>query len=163
MNDRDTQGVLFVCLGNICRSPLAEGIFIQRARKRGVLDRYRVDSAGTGHWHVGRPADPRSIEVGQRHGIELPSIGRQVNPMTDFENFAHILAMDRSNRDDLLDLGAPTERVRLYRSFDPELSGAPDDQLDVPDPYYGEGDGFLRVYEMLVRATEGFFDDLEEK
>jgi protein-tyrosine phosphatase len=153
------MGVLFVCLGNICRSPLAEGLFIHLARERGVLERFRVDSAGTGAWHVGKPADPRSIAVARAHGVHLPSVARQVDPETDFVRFGLILAMDRSNRTDLLDLGAARERVRLMRSFDPTLVGASEQELDVPDPYYGDGDGFERVYEMLLRATTGLLDD----
>lgn len=152
--------VLFVCLGNICRSPLAEGLFIHLARERGVLDRFRVDSAGTGAWHVGKSADPRSIAVARAHGVHLPSIARQVDPARDFERFDLVLAMDRSNRTDLLDLGAPRDRVRLMRSFDPTLTGAPEHDLDVPDPYYGHRDGFQRVYDMLLRATTGLLDEL---
>lgn len=157
---RQADALLFVCLGNICRSPLAEGLFIQRARDRGVADRFVVDSAGTGAWHVGKPADPRSIAVAREHGVHLPSIARQIDPETDFTRFGLILAMDRSNRTDLIDLGAPRERVRLMRSFDPSLAGASDHDLDVPDPYYGRGDGFQRVYDMLLRATDGLLDEL---
>lgn len=156
----ERTSLLFVCLGNICRSPLAEGLFIHLARERGVLDRFEVDSAGTGAWHVGKPADPRSIEVARAHGVHLPSIARQVDRETDFERFGLVLAMDRSNRTDLLDLGAPRERVRLMRSFDPSLAGTSEQELDVPDPYYGRGDGFQRVYDMLLRATEGLLGEL---
>ncbi|MCW5768922.1 MAG: low molecular weight phosphotyrosine protein phosphatase [Phycisphaeraceae bacterium] len=157
---RDRKGVLFVCMGNICRSPLAEGIFLHLASERGVRDRFLVDSAGTGAWHTGEPADPRSIAVALARGVHLPSIARQVDPESDFERFDLILAMDRSNRTGLLNLGAPSERVRLMRSFDSTLRGAPEDELDVPDPYYGRGDGFVRVYDMLHRATTGLLDEL---
>lgn len=160
MNDTNTRGVLFVCLGNICRSPLAEGIFIHLARERGVLEKYRVDSAGTGHWHAGSRADPRATEVAARYGIELPSIARQIDPSTDFDSFDHILAMDADNMSNLLHLGAPEDRVRLYRSFDPALASEPDHRLEVPDPYYGPGDGFQRVYDMLTASTIGFLDHL---
>jgi len=163
MNDREPRGVLFVCLGNICRSPLAEGIFIHRARERGVLHAHRVDSAGTGHWHVGSPADPRAAEVAMRHGIDLPSVARQVDPERDFREFEFILAMDSDNLANLLHAGAPEKRVRLYRSFDPALAGEPDHRLDVPDPYFGAGDGFQRVFDMLVCATDGFLDHLERE
>ena len=163
MTDTNTRGVLFVCLGNICRSPLAEGIFIHMARERCVLEKYRVDSAGTGHWHAGNPPDPRASQTASRHGVELPSVARQVDPSRDFETFDHILAMDTSNMSNLLHLGAPEDRVRLYRSFDPALSGVPEDRLEVPDPYYGPGDGFQRVYDMLTAATVGFLDHLESE
>ncbi len=156
----DRTAVLFVCLGNICRSPLAEGLFVHLAARLGVSDRFEADSAGTGAWHVGRPADPRTIAVGLAHGVPVPSIARQVDPRTDFERFDLIVAMDRSNRTDLLDLGAPRERVRLMRSYDPSLAGASESGLDVPDPYLGRGDGFELVYAMLLRSTEGLLDEL---
>lgn len=152
--------LLFVCLGNICRSPLAEGIFLHLARERGVASRFRVDSAGTGAWHVGSPPDPRALAIARKHGVHLPSIGRQVDPLTDFETFDLILPMDNSNRTDLLDLGAPRDRVRLMRSFDPSLASEPDHRLDLPDPYYGSGDGFQRVYDMLLAACSGLLDEL---
>ncbi len=151
-------GLLFVCLGNICRSPLAEGIFIHLATERGVLDRFDIDSCGTGNWHVGAASDARSIEVAQRHGIHLPSTSRQVEPDTDFERFDLLIAMDRSNERDLCVLGASPEQVRLMRSFDPALADASGPELDVPDPYYGPGDGFERGYLMLTAACEGLLE-----
>ncbi len=155
-----TTGVLFVCLGNICRSPLGEGIFLHMARQRGVLERFDVDSCGTGAWHVGERADPRSIAIANKYGIELPSIARRFDPRADVDRFDLILAMDRQNERDLLGAGAPEDRVRLMRSFDPTLDGASGKDLDVPDPYYGRGDGFQRVYDMLTRACEGLLDEL---
>jgi protein-tyrosine phosphatase len=152
-------GVLFVCLGNICRSPLAEGIFIHRARQRGVLDRFNVDSCGTGGWHIGERADPRSLAVAARHGVALPSIARQLAP-DDPARFSWLIAMDRANARTLLQAGGAPDRVRLMRSFDPALAGAADDQLDVPDPYHWEGDGFEEVYQMLDRACAGLLDSL---
>ncbi|MDX9912401.1 MAG: low molecular weight protein-tyrosine-phosphatase [Phycisphaerales bacterium] len=156
----DPHGVLFVCLGNICRSPLAEAIFIHRARERRALDRFDVDSAGTGHWHVGGPADPRSIAVGAKNGIAVTSIARQVDPDTDFERFATILAMDQSNEATLLEWGAPRGNVRLMREFDPSLAGAERHRLDVPDPYHGGADGFDKVFAMLDAACLGLLDQL---
>lgn len=153
-------GVLFVCLGNICRSPLGEGIFLHMARQRGVLDRFDVDSCGTGAWHAGERADPRSIAVAKKHGIELPSIARPFDPQRDVERFDLFLAMDRQNERDLLSAGAPEAKVRLMRSFDPTLKDVHGEDLDVPDPYYGRGDGFQRVYDMLTRACEGLLDEL---
>lgn len=147
----DQTRLLFVCLGNICRSPMAEGIFLHLARERGLSDRFIVDSAGTGAWHVGKRPDHRAIETASRYGIELPSIARQVSP-TDLDAFDLILAMDRSNRSDLERLGAIN--VRLMRSFDKSLKG----DHDVPDPYYGDGDGFVKVYEMLTLACDGLIE-----
>jgi len=154
-------GLLFVCMGNICRSPLAEAVFIHKARERGMLDRFEIDSCGTGGWHAGGPADPRSIAIGKKHGIEVASIARQVDTARDFKRFDLLLAMDRENRDDLIDLGADPARVRLMRSFDPSLTGTHERDLDVPDPYYGrDGSGFQRVYAMLDAACEGLLDHL---
>lgn len=149
----DGTSLLFVCLGNICRSPLAEGIFIHQARHRGVLEKFVVDSAGTGDWHVGSRPDPRALATAQKHGIELPSMARQVTP-NDLANFDLLLAMDSANRDHLVDMGA--RNVKLMRSFEPGNT----DELDVPDPYYGDGDGFEDVYTMLVAACNGLLDEL---
>ncbi len=162
------HALLFVCLGNICRSPLAKAIFIHQASARGVLDRFTVDSCGTGHWHAGRPADPRSIEVARRNGVAIDHIARQVSPGTDFDRFDLLLAMDRDNEETLLELGAPPAKVRLMRSFDPELAGkgagggrgeqGGGGVLEVPDPYTGSPDGFDRVFSMLQRACAGLLD-----
>ena len=148
--------MLFVCLGNICRSPLAEGIFIHLARKRGVLDRFRIDSAGTGGWHVGNPPDPRSVAVARKHGVELPSRARIFeNGIREGEHFDWLIAMDRENEAVMLARGAPPERVHLMMSFHPN---PPSD--DVPDPYYGGPDGFDKVYELLTDACEGLLGRL---
>ncbi len=155
-------GVLFVCLGNICRSPLAEGIFIHLARERAVLDRFLVDSCGTGGWHVGGPADHRSIAIARKYGIELTSIARQFHAARDLARFPWLMAMDRSNARSLLAAGADPSRVRLMRSFDPALQGRPDHELDVPDPYEWPGDGFDEVYKMLRSSCEGLLETLVE-
>ena len=152
--------LLFVCLGNICRSPLAEGIFLHLAEQRGVAHQFEVDSAGAGSWHVGERPDRRAAAVARRHQVLLPSIGRQVDPGHDFDYFDLLLAMDTENLRELQRLGAPAGKLRLMRSFDPELAAAPDIDRCVPDPYFGEGDGFDRVYEMLVRACDGLLDEL---
>ncbi|GIK20189.1 MAG: low molecular weight phosphotyrosine protein phosphatase [Leptolyngbya sp. PLA2] len=152
------RSLLFVCLGNICRSPLAEGIFLHLAHARGLRDRFEVDSCGTGAWHVGERPDARAAAVARANGVKLVSIARRLDPRTDFQRFELILPMDRSNRDHLLDAGAPETRVRLVRSFDPSLHGAPECELDVPDPYYGGPDGFQHVYDMLTRSCHGLLD-----
>ncbi len=153
-------GVLFVCLGNICRSPLAEGIFAHLAERRGVRDRFLIESCGIGSWHVGERADRRSIAIARRYGIELMSLARQVDPESDFERFRWLIAMDRSNADALLRHGADAAHVRLMRSFDPALNGKPQHELEVPDPYEWPGDGFDEVYKMLRSACEGLLDAL---
>ncbi len=156
----ETRGLLFVCLGNICRSPLAEGIFLHLAAERGVRERFEVESCGIGNWHAGEQPDRRALGVAEKHGVVLPSLARQVRPAADFERFDLLLAMDGSNRHALLRLGAPEGRVRLMRSFDPTLAGAAGEELDVPDPYYGGPEGFDRVFEMLERACGGLLDEL---
>ncbi len=147
-------GVLFVCMGNICRSPLAEGVFLRKADGRGAADRFLVDSAGTGGWHTGARADPRVREVAGRHGVTLAGTARQVCP-ADFDRFDHIICMDDANRDDLLDRGAPPQRIRLLLEIDPRQS-----MREVPDPYYGGVDGFEAIYEMIDNACEALLVEL---
>jgi len=148
-------------MGNICRSPLAEGLFIHLARERGILDRFEIDSAGTGDWHVGHFADPRSQAVANRNGIKLLGRARQVEAPEDFEKFDLILAMDRANLRDLRQLADPEhhEKIRLMREWDPE---ADEEQPEVPDPYYGGPQGFDLMYDMLRRSCERLLDDLEK-
>jgi len=139
--------ILFVCLGNICRSPLAEGVMEDLLAREGLADRVRVDSAGTGAYHVGESPDPRSVDVAERNGIELTGRARQVEP-GDLEAFDYVVAMDRSNLRSVEQLGDGRARIHLLREFDPD---SPDDE-DVPDPYYGGPGGFDRVYEMVDRS-----------
>lgn len=161
--ERGRIGVLFVCLGNICRSPLAEGIFIHLARERGGPDRFDVDSCGTGAWHAGHDADSRSIRVAAKHGITLAHKARQLEPHTDFARFHLLVPMDRSNMRGVLAAGSRygvnPARVRLMRSFDP-THAATAETPEVPDPYEGSDDGFERVYQMLHRACTGLLDRL---
>jgi protein-tyrosine phosphatase len=156
IESESTPSVLFVCLGNICRSPLAEGIFLHLAAERGL--KVAVDSCGTGGWHAGEGADTRALAVAKARGVHLPSRARQVR-VEDFEKFTYIVAMDASNLENLHSMGAPRDRVRLMRSYDPSHAGghAP----DVPDPYYGGDDGFDQVYDMLVAACAGLLDEIE--
>lgn len=157
-------GVLFVCLGNICRSPLARAMFSDLAQRRGVADRFDIDSCGTGEWHAGGPADPRSVAIGLKHGLAFEHTARQLRPIEDFQRFKVILAMDRSNRRNIIamgeTLGVSPASVYLMRSFDPTLAGADERELDVPDPYYGGSEGFQQMYDMLTRACGGLLDHL---
>lgn len=146
------SSILFVCTGNICRSPLAEGIFIHKLRQRGVADRFTIDSAGTGRWHVGSRPDPRSIAIARARGIELPGVARALRP-TDGDDFTHLIAMDRGHAEYMRMMGFPAAKISLMRSYDPEAVRA--DDLNVPDPYHDEADGFERVYQMLDRACDG--------
>ncbi len=154
IHDKDSKdtafGVLFVCLGNICRSPTAEGIFLRQVREAGLEARFHIDSAGTGAWHTGEPADRRSQAEAARRGTHLPSRARQVRPH-DFDRFDLILAMDRRNRADLLAMAGNDHhraKIRLFREFDPEPGDG-----EVPDPYYGGPDGFSDVYHMCERTA----------
>lgn len=151
--------LLFVCLGNICRSPLAEGVMRQLLVERGLLDRIEVDSAGTGAWHAGEAPDPRSAEVARRHGVSLDGQrARQVED-DDFEDFDLLLAMDTQNESDLL-ARSPMEfadRIVRLRAYDPQGDG------DVPDPYYGGPQGFELMYAMIHRSCEALLDSLQRE
>lgn len=152
--------ILFVCLGNICRSPLAEGVFAHLVRERGLEDAYRVDSAGTGAYHVGEGPDVRSLEVAKRNGVALEGRARQV-AASDFREWDVIVAMDRENLRNLEALGersGGSARLHLLRDFDPEPGNG-----EVPDPYYGGPGGFDDVYAMVRRSCEALLDTLEEE
>lgn len=148
--------VCFVCLGNICRSPTAEGIFIALCKRHGLSDRLHIDSAGTAAYHVGERADPRTLATAKARGVDLPSVARRFE-RADFGRFDYVLAMDQSNHDALLRLaGSDAERakVRLLRSFCAKSSAC--GELDVPDPYYGGAGGFEDVFDICQAACEGF-------
>lgn len=148
--------VLFVCLGNICRSPLAEAIFAHRAEKRGLEAEW--DSAGTGHWHAGESPDRRMQAVASANGIPMDSVARQVRP-TDFEEFDLVVAMDTEN---LWTLRSRSDtghhgKIRLMREWDPEA--APTDV--VPDPWYGGPEGFNEVFRIVDRSVQGLVEAIE--
>lgn len=153
--------VCFVCLGNICRSPLAQGVFEKCVRDEGLEDQIRVASAGTGNWHIGSPPDGRMQETANKHGLQLNSRGRQFQS-ADFDNFDLILAMDDSNLI-LLEQLCPdpkkAENLKLFRSFDPEGHG----DLNVPDPYYGGGKGFETVYDIVNRTCPKILEFLKAR
>lgn len=152
--------VLFVCLGNICRSPTAEGVLQHLVQERGLEAEVEVESAGTGDWHVGNPPDRRSTAAAAARGITLAGAAQQVTA-ADFEQFDLLLAMDRENLRALHAL-APSDEVRakarLLREFDPTAVASGD--LDVPDPYYGGPDGFDLVLDLVERACRGLLDEL---
>ena len=152
--------ICFVCLGNIIRSPLAEHLFAHLADQAGVGGNYQVDSAGTGPWHVGEAPDPRMRRMAARHGLSYSGRARRIQ-LSDFDRFDLLLAMDRDNRAELVNMaGTPARRqkVRMLREFDPLGGpGAP-----VPDPYYAGTDGFEEVYQVIERSCRGLLEALEE-
>lgn len=150
--------VLFVCLGNICRSPVAEGVFRQKVRDAGLEEHIKVDSAGTGAWHVGNPPDSRMMATARGHGVDLSAQRARQFVDTDLADFDHILAMDKSNLHDILYLDTGNDfghRVTLFRQWDPE----PGD-YEVPDPYYGGDEGFEHVYGIVDRTAEALLKGL---
>lgn len=148
--------ILFVCLGNICRSPAAEGAFAHLLAAAGLSDQFVIDSAGTGAWHVGQPADRRIRDAANRRGIPITSVARQVSA-DDFEQFDHIFAMDADNLKVLVDLAPPEHRhkVRLFRDLDPLGAGG-----DVPDPDDGGSAGFDEVLDIVVRTGGSWLAEL---
>lgn len=149
--------ILMVCLGNICRSPLAEGIL----RSKLDPDQYKVDSAGTGSWHVGNPPDSRSIAIAKKKGLDISYLrGRQFSHQ-DFLNFDHIYVMDSSNLENVLRLAKTQEEIdKVAMILD---SIFPEERVDVPDPYYGIDDGFNKVYEMLNESCDVIAHQLSNK
>ncbi len=137
-----------VCLGNICRSPLAEGIL----KSKVDASKIEVSSAGTGGWHVGELPDPRSIEVAQQHGLDITNQRGKQFSTYDFEIYDHIFVMDNSNYHDVIKLatsGLEKEKVQLILE-----ETFPEEKRDVPDPYHGGDEGFEKVYQMLDAACE---------
>jgi protein-tyrosine phosphatase len=150
-------------MGNICRSPTAEGVMRSLVREAGLEDAIEIDSAGTGGWHVGDPPDRRATAAASGRGITLEGAARQVRA-EDFAHYDLLLAADRQNREDLLAVApdaAAREKVRLLRSFDPASDGAAD--LDVPDPYYGGPDGFERVLDLVEAACRGLLEEIRPR
>jgi len=152
--------VLFVCLGNICRSPTAEGVFRRTVERAGLLDRIEIDSAGTHAYHVGAPPDLRAQAAARRRGIDLsPLRGRQAR-RSDIENFDYILAMDEENYQNLLAICPPglEEKIRLMLEFAPQRP-----EREVPDPYYGGDRGFDHVLDMIEEAADGLLAHLRQR
>jgi protein-tyrosine phosphatase len=150
--------VLFVCLGNICRSPLAEGIFKKLVKEKGLDSFIFSDSAGTSRWHIDEPPDTRSIQIAEKNGVELDHYGRQIL-RNDLDKFDYILAMDNENYEGILRLKNPDHyhktKIMIMRDFDNQQSGA-----DIPDPYYGGQDGFQIVYDMLEESLTNLLNHI---
>jgi protein-tyrosine phosphatase len=151
--------VLFVCLGNICRSPLAEAIFKHKVKQKGWSDLIYADSCGTSNYHIGGNPDPRTIANATKNGIVIDHCGRQFSA-ADFESFDYILAMDSSNYRNIMRLENSSKfgkKVQMMRAFDPNGDG------DVPDPYYGGERGFQDVFDILDRSLENFLITLQRE
>lgn len=151
------HSVLFVCMGNICRSPTAEGMFLKVLEERAPELRIEVDSAGTHAYHVGEPPDPRAQRAARRRGIDLGGQRARLVRAEDFSRFDLVLAMDELNRDTLIDRCPPAfhDRIRLFLEFAPQL-----DRTAVPDPYYGGINGFEHVLDLVEEAATGLLDYL---
>lgn len=151
------QKILMVCLGNICRSPLAEGILQSKLPK----DQFIVDSAGTGEWHIGKQPDSRSISIANKNGLDISlQRGRQFTS-EDFENFDYIYVMDSNNYNDVCSLAKNDEQRQKVKLLLNELF--PGENVDVPDPYFGLQNGFESVYEMIDQACDVIADKLLKK
>ena len=157
-----TRKLLFVCLGNICRSPAAEGVFLHLLNERGLSDSFVVDSAGTGGWHTGNPADQRMQAAAARRGIQLPSRARQIS-LDDLSEFDLILTMDDANLAAVQSLVREAGR-RATASIKPMLSYAQRfSEAEVPDPYYGGESGFEHVLDLLEDACSNLLDELSSQ
>jgi protein-tyrosine phosphatase len=154
--------VLFVCLGNICRSPTAEAVFRAKVVERGLAGEVEVDSAGTGGWHAGNAPDRRAVAEGERRGMSMSGRARQVSG-SDLRSFDLVIAMDESNRRELLALASDDEirgRIQLLRDWDPEAAGH---DRAVPDPYYGGDREFAEMFDIVERACEGLIADVQAR
>lgn len=149
MSAQSPVRVLFVCLGNICRSPLAEGVLRAVVAETGREGHFEIDSAGTGGWHVGSPPDPRSVAVAARNGIDISQQRCRRIEAADFERFDLILAMDRGNLDDLLALAPAGLHAKVHMFLDYSLG----QDAEITDPYYGGADGFDRAYRIIREAS----------
>jgi protein-tyrosine phosphatase len=155
----DKVKVLFVCLGNICRSPLAEAIFKHKISERGLDKFIEADSCGTSNYHIGDQPDPRTIANAKQNGVAINHCGRQFCE-EDFKKFDYILAMDKSNYNNILRLPSSSQfstKVKMMRDFDPVAKG------EVPDPYYGGEKGFQEVFDILSRSIDKFVERLEQE
>ena len=154
------RNILFVCLGNICRSPLAEAIFKHQVRQKGLENHWIADSCGTADYHIGDRPDPRTVRNALKNGISIQHIGRQFD-RKDFDRFDLILAMDKSNLAHLLRLAGSDRhlaKLKLVRSYEAHSSND-----EVPDPYYGSEKDFQEVFEILNRSISGLLAAMEKE
>jgi len=157
-------GILFVCLGNICRSPLAEGLFrAQLEEDESLRARLLVDSCGTGEWHVGKPPHIESQNVARSFGIDISAQRARRLSSEDTKDFSLFIAMDRANKNDIQSMLGEGIKVHCLREFDPERSPSDRDALDVPDPYFGAVDGFKEVAIIINRSIEPLLEHIRQE
>lgn len=152
--------VLFVCLGNICRSPTAHAVFRQLVKAEGLQDKIEIDSAGTGAWHVGNPPDKRATQVAEGKGIQMRDLRARQVDFGDFYQYDYILAMDHSNYSNLYEMALPEhrEKLHMFLTFSDEFQ-----ETEVPDPYYGGPEGFDYVFDMVGSASRGLLEEIKQK
>ncbi len=159
MNEKKVK-ILFVCMGNICRSPTAHGVFETLLATQNLDDVISVDSAGTHAYHVGEQPDSRAQSVALNRGVDLSSQRARKVMQDDFERFDYVIAMDRSNHADLCELASPEQRKKIHLFMD---FAKDRDEREVPDPYYGGSHGFERVLDMVSDASEGLLEDILQR
>ncbi|MEA3404821.1 MAG: low molecular weight protein-tyrosine-phosphatase [Pseudomonadota bacterium] len=152
--------VLFVCLGNICRSPTAHAVFRQLVREQNLEEFIEIDSAGTAAFHIGKSPDERSTQVARGRGIEMKDLRARKVDFGDFIVYDYILAMDESNYSNLRDLALPEhfDKISMFLDFAEDW-----EDREVPDPYYGGPEGFDRVFDMVTDASEGLLRHIQER
>ena len=155
-----TVKVLFVCMGNICRSPTAEGVFTAQVAAEGLAEHIQIDSAGTHAYHIGKAPDARSQEAAKRRGIDISHQRARRVEVVDFERFDYIIAMDEENLENLLLICPPgfESRAELFMAYAPHFNSR-----SVPDPYYGGLSGFERVLDMVEAASAGLLDKIRRE
>jgi protein-tyrosine phosphatase len=152
--------ILFVCLGNICRSPMAEGVFRRTAAEAGLLDLFEIDSAGMGDWHKGQAPDARAQKAALNRGVDISAQSARKIELEDFEDYELVLAMDGSNIEDLYDIAphAARHKIRRFLDYAPHLG-----TQDVPDPYYGGEAGFDHALDLIEAAAQGLLTELTKE
>jgi len=151
--------VLFVCMGNICRSPTAEGVFRHKVKQANLEEKISIDSAGTHAYHVGNSPDPRAQEAARKRDIDLSQQRARRVSVEDFTKFDYVIAMDESNRDDLLAICPLGYEDRIYLFLD----FAECEETEVPDPYYGQGRGFEIVLNLVEQAAAGLLEHIRKE
>ncbi len=155
---KDKIKVLFVCMGNICRSPTAEGLFRDIIQKSGFIDRFIIDSAGTHSYHINKPPDARTTKAALERGIDISMLRARQVELSDFDEFDHILVMDQANFEKLIEFFPKhtSDKIKFLLDYAPHLN-----TKSVPDPYYGGSRGFERVLDMIEDASVGFLEELK--